>query len=43
MGGTGYQLLDGGLNLGIPYFLQWKVTEDTLPPGICPVLPTLQV
>ncbi len=42
MGGLGYQFLGGGLNVGIPYFVQWKVTEDTLPPGIGPVLPGIQ-
>ncbi|HJY86247.1 MAG TPA: transporter [Candidatus Acidoferrales bacterium] len=35
-GGLGYQMLGGGLNVGIPFFLQWKVTEDTLPPGTLP-------
>ena len=38
-GGLGYQFLDGNLNIGIPYSLQWKVTEDTLPAGIGPILP----
>jgi hypothetical protein len=42
MGGLGYQFLGGGLNVGIPYSIQWKVTEDTLPPGIGPVLPGIQ-
>jgi hypothetical protein len=41
-GGLGYQLLDGALNIGIPYFVQWKVTEDTLPPGIGAILPGIQ-
>ena len=31
--GLGYQLLGGGLNVGIPYFAQWKVTNDTVPIG----------
>jgi hypothetical protein len=42
MGGLGYQLLGGGLNVGIPYFIQWKVTQDTLPPGIGPILQGIQ-
>jgi len=42
MGGLGYQFLGGGLNIGIPYFVQWKVTEDTLPPSIDSVLPGIQ-
>jgi len=42
MGGLGYQMLGGGLNIGIPYFVQWKVTEDTLPLGIGPILPGIQ-
>jgi len=42
MGGLGYQFMDGALNIGIPYFLQWKVTDDTLPPGIGPILPGIQ-
>ena len=41
-GGLGYRFLGGGLNIGIPYFVQWKVTEDTLPPGITSILPTIQ-
>lgn len=41
-GGLGYQFLDGALNIGIPYFVQWKITEDTLPPGIGPILPGIQ-
>jgi hypothetical protein len=41
-GGLGYQFLDGALNIGIPYFVQWKVTEDTLPPGIGSILPGIQ-
>lgn len=41
-GGFGYQFLDGALNIGIPYTVQWKVTEDTLPPGIGPILPGIQ-
>jgi hypothetical protein len=40
-GGIGYQFLDGAMNVGIPYFVQWKVTEDTLPSGIGPILPGL--
>lgn len=40
-GGLGYQFLDGRLNIGIPYSLQWKVTEDTLPPGTEFILPGL--
>jgi len=40
-GGLGYQLLGGGLNFGIPYFVQWKVTEDTLPPGVGAILPAI--
>jgi len=35
-GALGYQFLDGTLNIGVPYSLIWKVTEDTLPPGIFP-------
>jgi hypothetical protein len=35
-GAIGYQFLDGALNIGIPYSFLWKVTEDTLPPGIFP-------
>ncbi len=31
MGGIGYSMLGGALNVGIPYFVQWKVTQDTLP------------
>ena len=42
MGGLGYQLLGGGLNVGVPYFIQWKVTEDTLPEGIGAILPGIQ-
>jgi hypothetical protein len=41
-GGLGYQFLDGALNIGIPYTAQWKVTEDTLPPGLGVVLPGIQ-
>jgi hypothetical protein len=41
-GGLGYQFLDGALNIGIPYFVQWKITEDTLPPGIGSILPGIQ-
>lgn len=40
MGGLGYQFLGGGFNIGIPYFVQWKVTEDTLPGRV--VLPAIQ-
>ena len=43
MGGAGYQFLGGAVNVGIPYFVQWKVTQDTLPPGAGgPVLPEIQ-
>ena len=35
-GAFGYQFLDGALNIGIPYSFQWKVTQDTLPPGVLP-------
>lgn len=38
-GGLGYQLLGGALNVGIPYFVQLKVTPDILPPGAGTVLP----
>ncbi len=31
MGGIGYSMLRGALNVGIPYAVQWKVTQDTLP------------
>jgi hypothetical protein len=42
-GGLGYAFLDGGLNVGVPYFVQWTLTEDTLPPGVGgPILPGLQ-
>jgi len=41
-GGLGYQMLGGGLNIGIPYTVQWKVTDDTLPPGIGNILPSIQ-
>jgi len=41
-GGLGYQALDGGLNIGIPYTFQWKVTEDSLPGGIGSILPGIQ-
>ncbi|HTP50043.1 MAG TPA: transporter [Anaeromyxobacteraceae bacterium] len=41
-GGLGYQALGGGLNVGIPYTFQWKVTEDTLPSGIGSILPGIQ-
>jgi len=42
-GGLGYQMLGGGLNVGIPFFVQWKVTEDTLPPGILPAGVLVQI
>jgi hypothetical protein len=42
MGGIGYQLLGGGLNIGVPYYVQWKVTNDTLPAGPGPILSTIQ-
>jgi hypothetical protein len=32
-GGLGYQFLDGALNIGIPYSLQFKITQDELPNG----------
>jgi hypothetical protein len=35
-GGLGYRFLGGAFNVGIPYFLEWKVSRDTLP---APVLP----
>lgn len=41
-GGLGYSLLGGMLNIGIPYYLQFKITEDTLPSGIGVVLPGIQ-
>lgn len=41
-GGLGYALLDGGLTFGVPYFVQWKITEDTLPALGGPVLPGVQ-
>ena len=42
MGGVGYQMIDGALDFGIPYFVQWKVTDDTLPPGVGAILPGIQ-
>ncbi|MGO9831518.1 MAG: transporter [Myxococcaceae bacterium] len=41
-GGLGYQFFDGAINIGVPYTVQWKVTEDTLPPGLGIVLPGIQ-
>ena len=41
-GGLGYSLLGGMLNIGIPYYVQLKITEDTLPSGIGVVLPGIQ-
>lgn len=41
-GGLGYQLMGGAINIGIPYFAQFKITEDTLPQGIGPILPGIQ-
>ncbi len=38
-GGLGYQFLGGGFNIGVPYFVQWKITEDTVPTGFGLVLP----
>jgi hypothetical protein len=42
MGGLGYQLRKGRLNIGVPCWAQWKVTEDRLPPGVGPILPGIQ-
>jgi len=41
-GGLGYSLLGGVVVIGVPYFVQLKVTEDTLPSGIGSVLPGIQ-
>jgi hypothetical protein len=38
-GGLGYRFLGGAANVGIPYFVQWKVTDDTLPPDYYYLLP----
>ena len=38
-GGLGYQFLGGGFNVGVPYFVQWKITDDTIPTGFGVVLP----
>lgn len=41
-GGLGYQLLGGAINIGIPYFASFKITEDTLPQGAGIILPGIQ-
>src|SRR5262249_29872117 len=41
MGGLGYQFMGGGFNVGVPYFVQWKVTDDTVPTGFGLVLPAI--
>ena len=41
-GGFGYSLLGGAINIGIPYFAQFKISEDTLPAGAGTVLPGIQ-
>jgi hypothetical protein len=38
-GGVGYQFWRGAFNVGIPYFGEWKLSADTLPPGASKVLP----
>ena len=38
-GGVGYQFWRGAFNVGIPYFFERKLSEDTLPPGAGKVLP----
>jgi hypothetical protein len=35
-GGLGYRFLEGAFNVGVPYFLEWKVTQDTLPASVLP-------
>ncbi len=40
-GGLGYQFLGGGFNVGVPYFVQWKITDDTIPTGFGVVLPAI--
>ncbi|HMK73862.1 MAG TPA: transporter [Myxococcaceae bacterium] len=41
-GGLGFAPIGRILNIGIPYFVQFKITEDTLPPGAGTVLPGIQ-
>jgi hypothetical protein len=38
-GGLGYQFMGGGFNVGVPYYVQWKVTDDTIPTGFGLLLP----
>jgi hypothetical protein len=41
-GGLGYSTWGGALKFGIPYFVQWKVTQDSLPAGSSIVFPGIQ-
>jgi len=41
-GGLGFAPIGRVLNIGIPYFVEFKITEDTLPQGVGSVLPGIQ-